>query len=186
MEATRSDLHAILQALTSRNVRFVVIGGVAMRLQGSADVTDDVDVCYARDADNLSSLVDALRPRHPRLRTVGADVPFLWDEKSLKAGLNFTLVTDLGALVILGEAPGVSSFEDLWQRASVMEVPQPASQGGRRVRPSSHEASGGSREEPHSHTRARGAGKAAGRVESRRKTAYSPLLVSSSRNSDSE
>ena len=42
--------------------------------------------------------------------------------RSLKSSLNFTLVTDIGALDILGEPSGVISFDELWERSANMEV----------------------------------------------------------------
>ena len=67
-----------------------------MSFHGSSHVTDDVDVCYGRDADNLSCVGEELwAPHHPRLRGTPEDLPFLWDTRTLKNGLNFTLATDL-------------------------------------------------------------------------------------------
>src|SRR5688500_10249583 len=90
--------------------------------QGSAHVTDDVDVCYARDRDNLIALVEALKVHNPRLRTRDGDVSFLWDVKTLSFGLNFTLVTNLGVVDLLGEVAGVGSIDDLLRNAATMEV----------------------------------------------------------------
>ncbi len=36
--------------------------------------------------------------------------------------LNITLVTDAGSLDLLGEAPGAGPFEELWERAVVVEI----------------------------------------------------------------
>ena len=47
----------ILQVLDKHKVRFVVIGGIAGRLWGSTTVTNDLDICYARDRENLEALV---------------------------------------------------------------------------------------------------------------------------------
>lgn len=112
----------IIAALTAKEVRFVIIGGVAMRLHGSAHVTDDVDIYYARQPEALEKLAAALAEHHVRLRGVPEDLPFVLDIRTLKSGLNFTLITDIGSLDILGEAPGVDSFEALWERAVVMNM----------------------------------------------------------------
>ncbi len=40
-------------------------------------------------------------------------MPFLWDEKTLERGLNFTLTTTLGAIDLLGEIVGGGRYEDL-------------------------------------------------------------------------
>ena len=40
-------------------------------------------------------------------------LPFRWDSSTVKAGLNFTLTTDLGALDLLGEIAGGGGYRAL-------------------------------------------------------------------------
>ncbi len=67
-----------LRTLLERDVRFVLIGGYAGALRGSPVITGDLDICYARDDDNLERLADALAlarrspPRCPAGRAVPA------------------------------------------------------------------------------------------------------------------
>jgi hypothetical protein len=112
----------ILNVLNTQNVRYVLIGGVAMRLHGCAHLTDDLDICYARDVANLTTLAAAFAPYKPRLRGVPPDLPFLWDARTLKSGLNFTLTTSIGDVDMLGEAAGTESFDGLWERSVTMQV----------------------------------------------------------------
>jgi hypothetical protein len=93
-----------------------------MIAHGSATLTQDVDVCYARDLDNLKALAEALRPVHPRLRGLPDDVPFVWDFRTLRNGSNFTLATGVGNVDTLAEVEGVASFDALWNRAVPMEL----------------------------------------------------------------
>ena len=65
------NFEATLKALSERGVNFVVIGGYAATLHGSAYLTRDLDICYERTPENMERLVSALSPYHPRLR--GAD-----------------------------------------------------------------------------------------------------------------
>jgi hypothetical protein len=113
---------AIIAALVAENVRFVIIGGIAMRAQGCSHITNDIDVCYARDRDNLIQLSSAFAKHHVRLRGVPPDLPFILDTRTLQSGQNFTLTTDIGEVDILGDAAGVDSFEGLWERSSEMEL----------------------------------------------------------------
>lgn len=101
----------LLARLRGFDVRYVVIGGVAMTLRGSSRATLDVDICYARDDENLKRLAAALAGLHPRLRGAPEGLPFLWDNRTLKSGLNFTLTTDLGDVDLLGDVPGLGGFE---------------------------------------------------------------------------
>lgn len=51
-----SNVAKIVETLTDHEVRFVVIGGVALVLQGSSRTTQDLDLCYDRSEDNLDRL----------------------------------------------------------------------------------------------------------------------------------
>jgi hypothetical protein len=79
-------------------------------------------IAYSRDRENLARLAAALAPIHPRLRGVPGDLPFVLDEASLRAGLNFTLDTDLGPLDLLGEVPGLGTFEHVDAASSELEI----------------------------------------------------------------
>src|SRR6266568_9669520 len=108
-------LHAalLLTALSKADVACIVIGGMAAVAQGSSYVTADLDLCYQRHPRNYQRLSEALRPLHPRLRGAPADLPFVLDAATLRAGLNFTLTTDLGDIDLLGEVTGVGGFREL-------------------------------------------------------------------------
>jgi predicted nucleotidyltransferase len=103
----------ILPVLVRNDVRFIVIGGGASLAHGAARLTYDVDVVYARDPENLRRLAEALPPYQPYLRGAPLSLPFRWDDRTLKAGLNFTLTTTLAESDLLGEVAGGGSFEQL-------------------------------------------------------------------------
>lgn len=105
------DLEKVIPLLAESKVAFVIVGGVAAAVHGSAQVTFDLDICYARDASNLHRLVEALAPLHPRLRGAPGGLPFLWETETLRRGLNFTLLTDWGDLDLLDEIAGVGGYE---------------------------------------------------------------------------
>ena len=102
-----------LETLLEHRVRFVVIGGMAARLHGSPSITNDLDICHARDPANLQRLSDSLRQLHSRLRGAPSDVPFLLDAETLAAGINFTFETDAGPLDCLGIPDGTKGFGEL-------------------------------------------------------------------------
>jgi hypothetical protein len=114
-------LHA-LRTLQEFDVRFVVIGGIAGRLWGSPTMTNDTDVCYARDTANLERMAEALQSLHARFRGVDEEVPFLLDARTLADGQNFTFTTDDGPLDVLGLPSGVEGFEELSRNAVEFEV----------------------------------------------------------------
>lgn len=114
--------HEILPLLVRHDIRFIVIGGGAAIAHGLGRLTYDVDVVYARDADNLRKVVEALRPYQPYLRGAPPGLPFRWDERTLAAGLNFTLTTTLGDLDLLGDVTGGGGYDQLLADAVELEV----------------------------------------------------------------
>ena len=112
----------MLDVLRRHEVRFVMIGGLAGRLWGSPSVTNDMDVCYARDSANLKHLAEALQELDARLRGVSDDVPFLLDERTLSAGDHFMFVTDAGNLDCLGTPAGTKGYDDLARTAEEMGI----------------------------------------------------------------
>ncbi len=110
-----TDFRLIIEALAGNGVKYVIVGGVAIGLHGSAYRTQDIDIVYARDRDNVARLVAALKPFRPRLRVAGepVGVPFLFDETTILNGANFTLTTDHGDIDILAFLMGLGIYEDL-------------------------------------------------------------------------
>ncbi len=108
-----TDFAGLLRVLSRAKVDFIIVGGFAGTLHGSAVPTRDLDIVYSRDPGNIGRLATALTPHSPYLRGAPPGLPFRWDPDTVKAGLNFTLITDLGALDLLGEIAGGGSFEAL-------------------------------------------------------------------------
>jgi hypothetical protein len=103
-------------------VDFLVIGGIAARLWGSPTITQDLDICYARDRPNLERLAAALRELNARLRGVREKVPFRVDARALAAGDHFTFATDVGDLDCLGTPTGTAGYGGLKKGAESMDV----------------------------------------------------------------
>jgi len=116
------DPRPILGVLARHQVRFVVIGGVAASLQGSTTITNDFDICYSRDPDNLERLAAALAEVGATLRGAREPVAFRLDARTLKAGLNFTFDTKYGPFDCLGEASGSFDYEQLTTNADEMDL----------------------------------------------------------------
>jgi predicted nucleotidyltransferase len=115
-------LEETLRALYDESVEFVIIGGAAMQLQGSAYTTQDLDFCYARSRANFGRLAKALQPFHPRLRNAPEGLPFRFDPGTIERGMNFTLATDLGDLDFLGEVSGLGSYPSVRAASETMKV----------------------------------------------------------------
>lgn len=112
-----TDFAALLRVLAEHEVRFILVGGAAAVAHGSARLTQDLDVVYARDRENLSRIVAALSGSRPYPRGAPPGLPFQWDERTLANGLNFTLQTEFGAIDLLGEIVGGGGYDELLPRS---------------------------------------------------------------------
>jgi predicted nucleotidyltransferase len=117
-----TDFKAVMRTLADGGVEFILIGGLAATVHGSARSTRDVDVVYRRTSDNIRRLVHALVPYHPYLRGAPPGLPFRWDAATVERGLNFTLITDIGELDLLGEIVGGGGYEDLLQHTVTIQA----------------------------------------------------------------
>ena len=116
------QFRTLLSSLAANDVEFVIIGGLAATLHGSARVTYDLDVVYNRTPENLSKIVAALSPFEPYLRGAPEGLPFRFDVETLKRGLNFTLSTTAGPIDLLGELSGIGRYEAVSARANVANM----------------------------------------------------------------
>jgi hypothetical protein len=116
------DPELAIHILARHGVRFVVVGGFAANLLGSAIVTTDLDLCYARDTENYRRLASALQELNARLRGAPEDVPFILDAETIERGDRFTFTTDAGSLDVMGDPDGSAGYEALLRHALVLRV----------------------------------------------------------------
>lgn len=116
------DFGTLIARLADAGVELIVIGGVAAAAHGAARTTLDLDVVYQRTPENLKRLVGALAPLSPYPRGAPAGLPFLWDTQTLANGLNFTLVTTLGDIDLLGEITGGGGYDTLLPHSVEIEI----------------------------------------------------------------
>ena len=99
---------ALLRALVGHQVRFVLVGGVALQLRGFSGATRDVDVTIAADALNQRRLASALKALRAR--------PYLAGDRGTAYHTHF------GQLEVMHRTDGVGGY-DAWARhASTVEI----------------------------------------------------------------
>jgi hypothetical protein len=108
---------ALLARLVGAEVDFVVVGGVAAIVHGSAAFTQDLDISYAPDEGNLDRLGGLLVDLGARLRGVTDDVPFVPDGRTLRRTRVLTLETELGLIDLLAQPDGAPVYKTLRARA---------------------------------------------------------------------
>ncbi len=111
----------LLRALLRHGVDFVVVGGVAAQLEGAPILTFDLDVLYDKTPENLVRLLAALRElkaryRDPAGRHIEPDA-----EKLATLRLHL-LLTELGALDVLGSIGDGLTYQDLVGRTVAFEL----------------------------------------------------------------
>lgn len=122
VDTAKSRFEKIVERFAAAGVEFIVIGGQAETLHGSARVTFDSDVCYRRTPGNLKKLVPALRALNVSLRGAPPDLPFLLDERTLSLGSNFTFNSDFGSLDLLGYVEPLGGYDELARNAECYVV----------------------------------------------------------------
>lgn len=108
------DLRSLLELLHEREVRFVVIGGVAVAAHGYVRGTADLDLVPDPDPENLKRVTAVLGELKSTLPTAkdrrfdpGSDAGVI------RRGGNVTADTDLGGLDVVQRAQGVPSYSQL-------------------------------------------------------------------------
>jgi hypothetical protein len=114
---TEFDLRALLDALNRRDVRFVVIGGVAVGAHGYVRGTEDLDLVPDPDPANLDRLNEFLAELDSTLPTVDRAFDPSIDAGVIRGGGNVTADTKFGGLDVVQRASGVPSYADLAQDA---------------------------------------------------------------------
>lgn len=117
-----TDYPNLLRMLVNGRVEFIIVGGLAAIVHGSARLTEDLDVVYRRDPGNVTRLVDSLAPLSPYLRGAPPGLPFKWEPETVLRGLNFTLSTPLGPLDVLGEITLGGTYEELLPYSESIEL----------------------------------------------------------------
>jgi hypothetical protein len=103
------DRHrALLRILARHEVRFVLVGGVALQLRGFSGATRDVDVTIAADAANRARLAVALEALRAR--------PYLAGERGS------AYHTDLGQLEVMQWTDGVGDYDAWTHHATTFDI----------------------------------------------------------------
>jgi hypothetical protein len=113
---------SVIRLLGRYGVRYVLIGGLAAVTHGAPLITQDIDICYARDDMNLTGLATALAEVHAKLRGADRPVRVRLDAKTLRTGDAFTFTTDIGPLDLLGTPAGTHGYDDLARTADAFDL----------------------------------------------------------------
>lgn len=111
------ELHLLLRRLADAGLEFVVVGGYAGTIRGSALVTWGVDVCTVMSAENVEKIRRAFADLNPVHRQTHLLLSFLEHPAPGQPPVTLCLRTDQGVIDIHSSIPGVGDFERLKKSA---------------------------------------------------------------------
>ncbi len=113
----------ILLRLTEAEVRFVVVGGLALGAWGVVRGTKDVDIVVAPEAENLKRLAAVAVAIHGHVQAGGS---FLSSQPSIAGQLangdQVAIETDLGRLDVVQGFDGVPAYDELRTRSVEADI----------------------------------------------------------------
>jgi predicted nucleotidyltransferase len=120
---TGAAFDELLRRLVTANVRFVLVGGLAVNAWGVVRGTKDVDIVPDPDPENLGRLAEAAVEAGGRVQTGEA---FAGSSRSisvlLAAGERVFIETTLGPLDVVQGLPGVPTYDQLRDSATEVDV----------------------------------------------------------------
>jgi len=115
-------LHLLLQRLADAGLEFVIVGGYAGVIHGSAYVTNDVDLCAVLSAESVEKIRGAFADLHPVHRMTARRLSLFEHPPAGQTPTNLYLETTDGVVDILSSVMGVGDFARLKSAAETVEV----------------------------------------------------------------
>ncbi len=112
----------MLQGLRAREIKFVVVGGVAATAHGSRRVTDDLDICYEGVDGNVAKLAKTLSKWEAYPRGIEPGLPFFMDARQFRITPIMTLTTREGFIDVLDIVKGVGDYSKCRKRSTAVEA----------------------------------------------------------------
>ncbi|MEO8605090.1 MAG: hypothetical protein ABI629_21160 [bacterium] len=116
----QADLIGLLDALSTCDVEFIVVGGAAALLHGGLAMTQDLDIVPRLVSDNIERLVAALAGIDTEIREPGTR-HLRPTAELLAAGGQVRLLSNLGPLDVLGRLHDGRSYDDLLAHSEWIE-----------------------------------------------------------------
>lgn len=115
------DFNRLLQRLADSGIDFVIVGGYAAVIHGSAYVTRDLDICAVLTEKTVNKLREVLADWDPRHRMTPQRLSFLEFPKEGTVQ-NLYLETNAGVIDILSSILGVGELPRLKANAEMFEI----------------------------------------------------------------
>jgi len=115
---TEPAFDKLLRRLVEAQVRFVLVGGLAVNAWGVVRGTKDVDIAVDPDPDNLTTIASVVAAANGFVQRADAIAGSRFSIAALLAGGERVLIeTDLGPLDVIQGLDGVPPYDELRPRA---------------------------------------------------------------------
>jgi predicted nucleotidyltransferase len=113
----------LLRRLAAADVKFVVVGGLAVNAWGVVRGTKDVDIVVAPEIENLDRVAEVAVAAHGHVQQgealLGTPISIA---SALASGEQVAIETDLGRLDVVQGLEGIPGYDELHSRAREAEV----------------------------------------------------------------
>ena len=123
MHRSVPDLGRVARSLDEAGAQYVLVGGLAIVLQGGSYPTYDADLAVGFTLENRRTIASALAPLNPRPFRLAAGAAWVWDELCIRAPWSI-FETDAGRIDLLVRLPGIDSFQGLYERSLLIPFEQ--------------------------------------------------------------
>ena len=118
---SKPDIVELARVLNEHQVRWVLVGGMALILHGGHHVTTDCDLAFEKMQANLESMKVALERLGARPQRAPEEGEFPLDFSILMAPF-MHLKSEVGDIDLINRLPGIDSFNGLYDRAVEVEI----------------------------------------------------------------
>lgn len=115
------ELEKLAESLNRHDVKWVLVGGMAVMLYGADYLTSDCDLATEKTEQNLNRLKAALEELGARPVCASDNGEFELDFSILMAPF-MHLKTEAGPVDIINRLPNIESFQKLYDNALVVDV----------------------------------------------------------------
>jgi len=122
VSAERLRLRELLERLVKAEIRFVLVGGLAVNAWGHLRATRDVDIVPDPSEENLAKLTALLEDLNGRVQVEEGNLTPDAIGTFLSAGDRTLVRTELGEVDVLQGSPQVPRFEELARDARTADV----------------------------------------------------------------
>lgn len=122
MSTSPLRLRQLLERLVRAEIRFVLVGGLAVNAWGYMRATQDVDVVPDPDPENLEKLDELLRELGGKVDVGGRLLDAASISTFLRTGDRTFVRTDLGQVDVLQGLPQVPRYDELETQAKTIDI----------------------------------------------------------------